>query len=81
MLEDVILIILRDLRTKLGKDNKNKVELEHYIKVTKGVLKNEFVYVETSDRNLPYQLHSKPLTHKRDFDLKYTQNILLLHTA
>ena len=47
----------------------------------KGVLKNEFVYVETSDENLLYQLRSKQSIHQRDFDLKYTQVILFLHIA
>ena len=45
------------------------------------VLKNDFVYVKTSDANLLYQLHSKPLTHHRDFDLKYTQDIILSYIA
>ena len=29
--------------------------------------KNDFVYVETSDVNLLYQLHSKPLIYQRGF--------------
>ena len=47
----------------------------------KGGIKNDFVYVQTSDGNFPYQLRSKPLTHQIDFDLKYTQNSLLLRVA
>ena len=39
------------------------------------MIKNGFVYAETSDVNLLYQLRSKPLNHQRDFDLKYTQDI------
>ena len=81
-LEDVILSFLRDLKTKLCKHNQKKVESVHYIKVyTKGVLKNGFVYVETSGKNLLYQLRSRRLTHQTDFDLKYTQVffILLFH--
>ena len=75
-LEDVILSFLRDLKTKLCKHNQKKVESVHYIKVyTKGVLKNGFVYVETSGKNLLYQLRSRRLTHQTDFDLKYTQDI------
>ena len=82
MLEDMILIFLRDLKTKLWRHNQKEDESEHYIKVyAKGVLKNGFVYVGTSDINLLYQLRSKPSTHQRDFDLKYTQDILLLHIA
>ena len=81
-LEDAILIFLRDLKTKLCKHNQKEVESVHYIKVyTKRVLKNGLVYVETSDPNLLYQLRSKPLIHQRDFDLKYTQDILLSHIA
>ena len=81
-LKNVILVFLRDLKTKLCKHNQKEVRPVHYIKVyAKGVLKNGFFYVESSDANLLYQLRSKPLTHQRDFDLKYTQDILLLHTA
>ena len=80
MLEDIILFFLRDLETNLSKHNQKVVESVHYIKVyTKVVLKNDFVYVETSDSNLLYQLHSKPLDHQRDFDLKYIQDILLAY--
>ena len=69
--EDVVLILLKDLKTKLCKHNQKEVESVHYIRVyAKGVLKNGFVYVETSDANLLYQLRSKPLTHQRDFDLR-----------
>ena len=39
------------------------------------MFKNGFVYAETSDVNLLYQLRSKPMTQRRDFDLKYTQDI------
>ena len=82
MLEDVILIFLRDLKTKLCKHNQKEVESVHYLEVhAKGEFKHGFVYVETLDTNLLYQLHSKPLTHQRDFDVKYTQDILLLHIA
>ena len=82
MLEDVIMIFLRDVKIKLCKHNQKEVESVHYIKVfAKGVLKNGFVYVETSDANLLYQLRSKPLIHQRDFDLKHTQDILLFHIA
>ena len=89
MFEDIILIFLRDLKTKLCKHNQKEVESVHYIKVyAKGVLKNDFVYVETSDTNLLFtqiytnsQLCPKPLTHQRDFDLKYTEDILLFHIA
>ena len=82
MLEDVILIFLREFKIKLCKHNEKEVLSVHYIKVyAKGVLKNDFVYVETSDENLLCQLRSKPLTHQRDFDLKYTLDILLLHIA
>ena len=60
-LEDEILIFLKDLETKLCKHNQKEVEAVHYIKVyTKGVLKNGFVYVETSDASLLCQLRSKP---------------------
>ena len=38
---------------------------------SKGLLKNNFVFVEISDTNLIYQLRSKSLIHLRDFDLKY----------
>ena len=58
-LEDVILIFLRYLKTKLCKHNQKEVESMHYIKAyAKGVLKKDFVYVETSDANLLYQLSS-----------------------
>ena len=81
-LEDVILIFLEDLETKLCKHNQTEVESVHYIKVyTKQVLKNGFVYVENSDANLLKQLRSKSLTHQRNFDLKCTQDILLFHIA
>ena len=81
-LEKVILKFLRDLKNKLSKHNQKDVESVHYTKVyTKGVLKNDFADVETSGANLLYQLRSKPLTHQRDFDLKYTQDILLFHIA
>ena len=70
-LEDVFLIFLSDLKTKLSKHNQKEVESMHYIKVyVKEVLKNGFVYVDTSDTNLLYELRSKPLTHQRDFDVK-----------
>ena len=76
-LEDVILIFLRDLEIKLCNHNQKEVEAVHYIKLyAKGVLKNNFVYVETSDANLLDLLRSKPLTHQTAFDLKYTQHIL-----
>ena len=72
------LAFLRDLKTKLCRHNQKEIESMHYIKVCiKGVLKNGFVYVETSDTNLLYQLCSKPLSHQRDFGVKYTQDILL----
>ena len=75
-------VILRNLKTKLCKHNQKEVKSVHYIKVyAKGALKNGFVYVETSDANLLYQLRSKLLIHQRDFDLKYTQDILLFHIA
>ena len=55
MLEDVILIFLTDLKSKLCKHNQKEFESVYYIKVyAKGVLKNGFVYVETSDANLLY---------------------------
>ena len=82
MLEDVILIFLRDLKTNLCGHNQNEVGSVHYTEVSAmEVLKNCFVSAETSDTNSIYQLCSKPLTHQRDLDLKYTQDILLLHTA
>ena len=57
MLKDMTLIFLRDLKTKLCNHNQKEVESMHYIKVySKGVLKNDFVYVETSDASLIYQL-------------------------
>ena len=81
-LEDVILIFLRDLKRKQCKFNQKEVESVHHIKAySKGMLKNGFVYVEISGANLLYQLRSKPLTHQADFDLKYTQDILLFHIA
>ena len=59
MLEDVILIFLRDLKTKLCKHNQKEVESVHCIRVfVKGLLKNGFVFVETSEENLLYQLRS-----------------------
>ena len=68
-LEDAILIFLRDLKTKLYKHNQKEFESVHCRNVyAKEGVKNGFVYVETSDTNLFYQLRSKPLTHKRDFD-------------
>ena len=80
--EDVILIFLRDLKTNLYKHNHKEVESVHYIKVYANmVLKNDFICVETSHMNLLYQLRSRPLTHQRAFDLKYTQDILQLHIA
>ena len=40
----------------------------HYIKIyIKDVIKNDFVYIETYDVNLLYQLRSKPWVHKSDF--------------
>ena len=77
-------MFLRDLKTKLYKHNQKEVESVHYIKAyAKGMLKKGLVYVETADVNLLYQLHSKPLTHQRDFDLKYTQDIFCtsIHTV
>ena len=54
----------------------------HYIRVYgNGVLRNDFVYVETSDANSLYQLNSKPLTYQQDFDLKHAQDILRFHIA
>ena len=54
----------------------------HYINVNaKGLFKDDFVYIETSDANLLYKLRSKPLNPQRDSDLKYMQDILLLHIA
>ena len=44
-------------------------------------VENDFVYLETSDVNLLYQLRSKPLIHQRDFHLKYILDILLSHVA
>ena len=64
--EDVILIFLRDLKTKLCKHNKKEVESVHYVKAyAKAILKSFIVYVETSDPNLLYQLRSKPLSQQR----------------
>ena len=64
--EDVILIFLRDLKTKLCKYNKKEVESVHYVKAyAKAILKSFIVYVETSDPNLLYQLRSKPLSQQR----------------
>ena len=81
-LEDVILIFFRDLKTKLSKHNKKEIKSVHYIKIyEKGMLKNGFLYIETSDTTLLYQLRSKLLTHRRDFDLRKSQDILLLHIA
>ena len=81
-LEDVILISLKDFKTNLCNHNEKEVESVHYIKAyAKGPLKNGFTYVETSDGNLLYQLCSNPLTHQTEFDLKYTQDILLFHIA
>ena len=34
-----------------------------------------YIMLETSDMNLLYQLHSKPLTHQKDFDLKYIHRV------
>ena len=48
---------------------------------SKGVLKNNFVFVEISDTNLLYQLRSKSLIHQRDFDLKYIWDILVFDIA
>ena len=45
----------------------------------KEVVKIGFVFVVTSDANVLYQLRSKLLPLQRDFDLKYTQDISLLH--
>ena len=65
MLEDIILIFLKDLKTKLCKHNQKEVESVHYIRVyAEGVLKNGLVYVETSNANSLYQLRSKPLTRE-----------------
>ena len=79
--EDAILLILRDLKTNLCKDNQKRLESVLYIKVyAKELLKNVFfVYVEMSDARLLYQSPLKPLTHQRDFDLKCTQDILHFH--
>ena len=72
---------LRYLKTKLSKHNQKEVESVHCMKVyRKGVLKNGFIYVETLDANLLYQLCSKPLTHQTDFNLKYDQDILIFHS-
>ena len=80
--EDVISIFLRDFKTKLCKHNQKEVEPVHYINVNaKGLFKDGFVYIETSDANLLYKLRSKPLNPQRDSDLKYMQDILLLHIA
>ena len=54
----------------------------HYIKVySTAVLKNGFVYIETSDANLLNKLRSDPLTKLTDFHLKFTQDILRIHIA
>ena len=81
-LEGVILICLRDLKTKLCKHNQKEVESVHYKKIyAKRLLKNGFVYLESSDVNLLDQLCSKLPTHQTDFNLKHTQDILLFHIA
>ena len=59
---------MKDLETKLCRHSQNKVVSVDYTKVyIKGVLKNDFVCVETEDLNLFYQLPSKTLIHQRDF--------------
>ena len=70
----------QDLKTKLCTHNQKEVESVQVY--AKGVLKNDFVDVETpetSDGNLFYQLRSKALIHQREFDLKYILDISLLH--
>ena len=48
LLEVLILVSLKGLETKLCRHNQKEVILVHYIKVyVKGLLKNDFVYVET----------------------------------
>ena len=47
-IEVLILVSSEDLETKLCRHNQKKVVSVHYIKVyIKGVLKSDFVYVET----------------------------------
>lgn len=42
--------------------NQKEVVSVHFIKAyVKGLLKNDFVYVETSDVNVLHQSHTKPL--------------------
>ena len=61
--EDVVIIFLRDLKTKLCKHNQKEVASAYYINVyAKGVLINDFFYVETSDTNLIERLSSPHLT-------------------
>ena len=48
LLEVLILVSLKDLKTKLCRHNQREVVLVHCIKVyVKEVLKNDFVYVKT----------------------------------
>ena len=53
MLEDAVLIFLKDVKTKLCKHNQKEIESLYGIKVyAEVVLRNNFVYAETSDMNL-----------------------------
>ena len=82
-LEDVTKLFKRfENQAVKTKDNQKEAKSVHYIKVyAKEVLRNGFVYVETSVANLLHQLRSKPLTHQIDFDLKHIQDILIFHIA
>ena len=80
LIEVLILVSLKYFESKLCRHNQKDVVSVYYIKAyVKGVLKNDFVYVETLDVNLFYQLRSMPLFHQRYFNLKYILDILLLH--
>ena len=73
MFEDVILIFLRDGKTKLCKHNQKEVESVHYLKVyAKGMFS---LYRNFRCEFTLNQSCSKPLIHQKDFDLKYTQDI------
>ena len=78
----LILSVNRTSCTYLCKHNQKEVQSAPYIKAyTKGVLKNNFDYVEISDANLLYLLRAKSLFTRETVHVKYVKDVLLMQIA